>query len=177
MMGAKKLGAREIATFSTLGALMFVSKLALQWAPNIHLLGMMIVASTLAYRAKALFPVYIYVLLDGLYSGFAAWWLPYLYIWAILWALAMLVPRKAPRKAQIALCMALSCLHGLLFGTLYAPFQALMFGLSLKGMLAWIAAGFYFDLIHGISNLCAAILAVPMAELLKKINAGSGGQV
>ncbi|MDR1639386.1 MAG: hypothetical protein LBT59_06815 [Clostridiales bacterium] len=172
-----KLSAREITVFSMLGALMYISKLALQWAPNIHPLGLIIVASTLVYRAKALFPVYIYVLIDGLYSGFATWWIPYLYIWTILWAMAMLLPRKAPKKILVPLCMAVSGIHGILFGVLYAPFQAIMYGLSLKGTIAWIAQGLPYDVIHAASNLCAGILAVPMAELLKKINARNGSQV
>ena len=64
---------------------MYASKMLMELAPNIHLLGVFTIAFTVVYRKKALYPIYIYVLLNGIFSGFSAWWLPYLYIWTILW--------------------------------------------------------------------------------------------
>ena len=34
------LSTREMVVFAMLGTIMFISKLILEWAPNIHLLGM-----------------------------------------------------------------------------------------------------------------------------------------
>ena len=65
-------------------------------------------------------------------------------------------------------------LHGLLYGTIYAPAQALMFGLSFKGMIAWIAAGLPFDVIHGISNFAVGLLILPLSKVLRKLAAGNG---
>jgi energy-coupling factor transport system substrate-specific component len=171
-MAKARLGARETAVFAMLGAIMYVSKLLMEWVPNVHLLGLLIVSSTLVYRARALFPIYVYVLLDGLFSGFAAWWLPYVYIWAALWGAAMLIPRNLPKKFLVPLCMVVPAIHGFAFGTLYAPAQALLYGYSLKQAMAWIAAGFYFDLIHGISNFFMGILAAPLADLIKRVDKG-----
>ena len=42
-----------------------------------------------------------------------------------------------------------------------------MYGLSFEGMLAWIVAGFPFDAIHGISNLCCGVLIVPLVRILR----------
>jgi energy-coupling factor transport system substrate-specific component len=36
-------------------------------------------------------------------------------------------------------------------------------------MLAWIAAGLPFDLMHGIGNLFAGLLILPLSELLLKL--------
>ena len=58
-------------------------------------------------------------------------------------------------------------LHGICFGILYAPAQAIIFGLSFKAMLAWIASGFYFDVIHGIGNFFCGMLIVPLVSLLR----------
>ena len=66
-----KISVRELVIFAVFAALMFVSKLLMQVLPNIHLLGMFIVALTVVYRAKALLPIYVYVFLDGLFSGFS----------------------------------------------------------------------------------------------------------
>ena len=173
-MAKKKaaLTTREIVVFAMLATIIFLSKLLMEWAPNIHLVGMLIMVYTLVYRRKALIPIYAYIFLFGLYYGFATWWVPYLYIWAVLWAVTMLLPRNMPKKTAVPVYMLVCGLHGLCYGILYAPAQALMFGLDFKGMLAWIAAGFTFDAIHAAGNFAAGILIIPLTELLENLEKG-----
>ena len=161
-----KLNVKEAAVFSMLGAIMYCSKLLMDALPNIHLIGVLTIALTLVYRKKALYPIYIFVLMSGLLSGFSSWWVPYLYIWTVLWGVTMLLPKNLPQRAAPFIYMAVCGLHGLLYGILYAPVQAIFFGLDFKGMLTWIAAGFSFDLIHGISNCICAVLIVPLVRLI-----------
>ena len=78
-----------------------------------------------------------------------------------------------PKKAQALLYMVLCGLHGLFFGIMYAPAQALMFGLSFEAMIAWIIAGFPFDIIHAIGNVAAATLIIPLFSLVKKLDKNS----
>ena len=144
---------REITIFAMLGAVMYASKLLMEVAPNIHLLGVFTIAFTVVYRKKALYPIYIYVILNGIFSGFAVWWVPYLYVWTVLWGAVMLLPKHLPKKIRALVYMAVCAGHGFLFGTLYAPAQALLFGMSFQGMVSWIIAGLPFDFIHGVSNL------------------------
>lgn len=146
---------------------MYVSKMLMEFAPNIHLLGVFTTAFTVVYRKKALYPIYIYVFLNGVFSGFSSWWIPYLYIWTVLWGAVMLFPRNLPKKIRPIVYMAVCAVHGFLFGILYAPVQAVVFGLSWQGMLAWIAAGMPFDLIHGVSNFFCGILVCPVISALK----------
>ncbi len=163
-----KLKIKEITLFALLGALMFSLKYLMQFLPNIHLLGVFIVAITVVFRAKALWPIYVYVFIDGLVSGFATWWIPYLYIWTVLWAAIMLLPNIKSPVASTIVYTIVCCLHGLLFGVLYAPAQALFYGLDFNGTLAWIIAGFGFDILHGVSNLvCTLVLCVPLIKLLQ----------
>lgn len=162
-----KLTAREIAIFAMLGAVMFASKVLMEFAPNIHLLGTFTVAFTVVYRRKALYPIYTYVLLNGLFYGFAAWWIPYLYIWTVLWGAVMLLPKKMPKKIQPVVYMTVCAMHGFLFGTLYAPAQALLYGMNLKTTIAWIIAGLPWDCIHGISNFFCGILIIPIISALR----------
>ena len=159
-----KLSVKEITVFGMFGALMFASKVAMEALPNIHLIGVFIVALTVVYRAKALFPIYIYVLLTGLFGGFNMWWVPYLYIWTVLWGAVMLLPKKMPPKLAPIVYMTVCALHGFLYGTLYAPAQALMFGFTFKQTLLWISAGLYFDAIHGVGNLALGLLIVPLIK-------------
>ncbi len=169
-----KLRIREMAIFSMLGALMYVSKVIMEWAPNIHLLGVFTIAFTVVYRAKALYPIYIYILLNGLFGGFGTWWIPYLYIWTVLWGITMLLPKKMPKPVEVTVYSLVNALHGYGFGILYAPAQALLFGLNFKGMVAWIAAGFPFDVIHGTSNFICGFLIVPIVLILRKLETSTG---
>lgn len=168
-VGNMKLTTKELTVFGMLGALMYASKVIMEIAPNVHLLGVFTIAFTIVYRKKALYPIYTYVLLNGIFCGFAAWWVPYLYLWTILWGVTMLLPRNMPQKVQPIVYMVVNASHGFLFGTLYAPAQALLFGLSFKGMIAWIVAGLPWDFVHGVSNFLCGILIVPIVVLLRKL--------
>lgn len=160
---------RRYIIFAMWGALLFGTTFVLKSLPNIHLLALFIIVLTRVYRVGALIPVYIYVFLEGVLQGFSVWWVPYLYIWTILWALAMLLPRKMSDTACAVCFPLLGSLHGIFFGTLWAPYQALVFGLSFKSTLAWIVSGLPFDAIHGVSNLVACMLAVPLIRLVNRL--------
>ena len=163
----KRLNVRETVIFALLGAMMYVSDLMMEALPNIHLLGVFIVASTVVYRWKALYPLYVYVFLYGITMGFGIWWVPYLYVWTVLWAMTMLLPKRMPKwLAPVVYCIV-SALHGIMFGTIYAPAQALLMGFSFKQMLAWIGAGFYFDITHAVGNFCLGVLIVPLIHTLR----------
>lgn len=148
---------------------MFMSKIIMEILPNIHLLGMLTMVYTLVFRARALIPIYIYVALNGIYSGFSLWWMPYTYIWTILFAITLLLPKKMPKWLKLAVYPTVCALHGFAFGILYAPAQALIFGLDFKQTVAWIIAGIPFDVIHGISNFLVGLLVLPTSELLTKL--------
>ncbi len=171
-----KLNTKEMAVFAMLGAIMYASKVILEAAPNIHLLGVFTIAFTVVYRQKALYPIYIYVILNGIFCGFATWWIPYLYLWTILWGAVMLLPRNIPNRFRPLIYMAVCAAHGFLYGTLYAPVQALLFGLSFQKMLAWIAAGLPWDCIHGISNFFCGILIVPIISALRLAEKTTGNE-
>ncbi len=151
------------------GALMISSKEIMAVLPNIHLLGLLIMLTTLTFRFKALISIYIYVFAEALFQGFSPWWVPNLYTWAILWAVTMLIPKKLPTKAKMVIYPIVCSLHGFAYGILCAPTQALFFGLDFNGMIAWIITGIPYDLIHGISNFCAGLLVLPLYLMLSKM--------
>ena len=92
-----------------------------------------------------------------------------MYIWTVLWAFTMLIPKFKSKSLTAAVYIIVCGLHGFLFGTLYAPAQALLFGLDFKGTIAWIIAGFPFDIIHGVCNLLLGTLIYPLTLVLEKI--------
>lgn len=158
----------EITLFPLLGAFMSVSKIMLEFLPNIHMLAMLTMVYTVVFRKKALIPIYIFVLIHGVIAGFNLWWIPYVYLWTVLWGVTMLLPQKVPTKFKVIMYAVVCSLHGFLYGTLYAPMQALMFGLNFKQTIAWIIAGLPFDAVHGIGNLFMGLLIVPLSSVLSK---------
>ncbi len=162
----------QLCLFAMLGTIMFCLKIMMEFLPNIHLVGMLTMVYTLVFRAKALIPIYLYILLDGLFSGFRMWWIPYLYIWTVLWGITMLLPKRMPPKVGGVVYPLVCAFHGLAFGILYAPGQALMFGLSWKQTVAWILAGLPWDAIHMVGNFVAGLLILPLRQILSKLVKG-----
>lgn len=168
-MKSKHLSVREICLFGILAALMFISKIVMEALPNIHLLGMLTVTYTIVFRKKALIPIYVYVLLNGLFAGFSAWWVPYLYIWTLLWGITMILPQNMPKAIACVVYPIICALHGLFFGVLYAPVQAIIYGFDFEQTLAWIAAGFTFDIIHMVGNFAVGLLIFPASQALLRL--------
>lgn len=160
----------ELVLLPIFGVMMYISKLVMEFLPNIHLLAMFITVFTLTYRWKALIPIYVYVFLLLFIGGFSLWWVPNLYTWTVLWGIVMLLPRCMPRKWQSVVCSAVCALHGFAYGIICAPTQALLYDLDWRGMVAWIAAGIPFDAIHGVGNLLTGLLVLPLVDLLKRLH-------
>ncbi|MBO5373855.1 MAG: hypothetical protein J6A54_00205 [Clostridia bacterium] len=165
----KKSKILDLVIFAMLGSILFISKIVTELLPNIHPVTMLIAVFTLVYRSRALIPIYVYVAISGVFYGLATWWIPYLYIWTLAWALFMLIPKNASIKAKGILASIFCGLHGLFYGILYAPAQALLFGLDFKGMIAWIIAGFPFDLLHMLGNVIISLLVVPIYKVLSRL--------
>lgn len=160
----------DAIVFAMLGTVMFISKVLMEALPNIHFVGMLTMVYTLVYRKKALIPIYVFVLLNGIYAGFSPWWIPYLYIWTVLWAVTMILPKFNSEKISVPVYALICAFHGLFFGVLYAPAQALVFGLDFKSAVAWVIAGIPFDCLHAAGNFAAGLLIVPLTGWLKKIH-------
>ncbi len=160
---------RDMIIFGMLGAMMFAAKVAFEALPNIHPIGMFVMVFTVVYRWRALIPLYIFVLIFGLYYGFSIWWIPYLYIWTILWAITMLLPKKMPDKIAMIVYPVVCGLFGLLYGVFYAPAQAILFDYDFPTTLKWIAAGLPFDAIHALGNLGMGLIVLPLSKTLARL--------
>ncbi|MBE6932611.1 MAG: hypothetical protein E7464_04420 [Ruminococcaceae bacterium] len=163
-MKAEHLRLRELLALSLMAALIFGSKVALSFLPNIHLGALLLIVATLRFGPKALYTAFVYVMLEGLVYGFGLWWISYLYIWPLL-VLAVLPLRRT--RSYFVLSVA-GALHGLLFGALCAIPVGVLSGLK-AGFAYWIA-GIPFDLIHGAANfiLCLVLLR-PLDRLTQKV--------
>ena len=156
-----------MAVFAMFAAMMYAGRFVMQALPNIHPVGMLVMVLTVVYRVYALIPLYLYVLLEGLLSGFSAWWVPYLYIWTVLWGMTMLIPKKIPPKIAAFVYPLVCALFGMCYGTLYAPMQVLLFFHGKWEMMwPWIVAGLPFDATHAAGNLCMGLLVLPLSKAI-----------
>ena len=157
----------DLIVLVSFGIIMFISKMIMEFLPNIHAIAMFIAVFTLSYRHKALISIYVYAFLTGFTFGFSTWWYPYLYIWTVLWALIMLIPKNPPKWVYFSVIPIICAIHGFAYGTMCAPVEAFLHRLSFKETLLWISGGLYFDMIHGISNFAMSFLVYPLVETLR----------
>ena len=147
-----------------LGALTFGAKFVMAGLPNIEPVTLFVMVFGAVFGLKALYPVYVYVLLEILLYGIGTWNLIYLYIWALLAVLAWLL-----RKRQSCIDWAiLAGAFGLCFGALCAPVDFLLGDISFV-VAKWIS-GILFDVTHCAGNFVIALLLFnPLRNLLKTL--------
>jgi energy-coupling factor transport system substrate-specific component len=160
-----KLTARELASLSLLGAIIVGGKEIMSFLPNIEPVTLFLMAITLVYGAKALYPCVVFVLLEGLLYGFGWWFFFYLYVWPILVAVTLLVRKW---NTSWVIWTAIGALFGLLFGPLSA-LQSLIVGGWQMAFSYWIS-GIPFDVLHCVGNavMCGLFLK-PLTGLLTKL--------
>lgn len=159
-----RLNVREMVLFGVLGALTFAMKVCMSFLPNIEPVSLTIMVYAAVFGLKALYPTYVYVVMEVLYYGLGTWNVNYLYIWAILAVAAWLL-----RKHRHPLLWALlSGVFGLAFGALCAPVDVVIGGFS-YAVTKWIS-GIPFDVAHCAGNFfIALILFTPLRNLLEKL--------
>ena len=155
---------REIALFGILGALTFGAKVAMSFLPNIEPVSLFVMLYAVVFGRKALYPIYLYVLLEILFYGIQLWNINYLYVWLVL-ALGAWLMRKTESPLAWAL---LSGVFGLLFGALCAPVYLFTGGVGFA--VSWWISGIPFDLLHCAGNFVMALLLfIPLRRLLEKL--------
>ena len=150
--------------FGMLGAAVFGMKAVMAGLPNIEPVSLMVMLLAVTFGAKALYPIYIYVMLEFLVYGFNLWSINYLYIWAVLAAAARLL-----RRMESPLGWALlSGGFGLMFGALCAPVDIFIGGFAYAAG-RWIS-GIPYDLLHFAGNfVIALILFVPLRRVMERL--------
>ncbi len=154
----------EIVLLGMLGAIAFVCQVSLIFLPNIEVVSILFIVYTRTFGRKALFPIYVFVLLEGIFWGFGSWWIMYLYIWTILWGISMIFRRN---DSSIAWAV-INGTYGLCFGALCSITQGILFGIG--SGFAYFISGIPFDIVHCIGNFFTALfLYKPLTILLSKV--------
>ena len=79
------------------------------------------------------------------------------------------LPKKMSELTASIVYPIVCALHGFLFGLLYLPADVIMWDLEGMEILAYYLRGISFDLIHGVGNIFAGLLVLPLSTLLKKL--------
>ena len=160
----KGLNIGQIALFGMLGALTFGAKFVMSMLPNIEPVSLLVMVFAVVMGAKALYPIFIYIMLEILVYGIGDWNVMYLYLWPLLWLVAWLL-----RGTKHPLVWAVvSGSFGLMFGALCSPVYYFMGGWEMVAA-KWVS-GLGFDLMHCVGNFVIALLLfVPLRDLLKKL--------
>lgn len=154
---------KDIALLGMLGSILFITQVVLAFLPNIELVSLLVIVYTQKYQKKALYTIYIFALLEGLFYGFGIWWIMYLYVWTILWFIVLCF-----RKNTQAFFWALvSGAFGISFGALCSVPYFIIGGI--RGGFAYWVSGIPFDIPHGIGNFIIALaLYRPITCLFQK---------
>lgn len=158
------LNIRELVLFGVLGAMTFALKFVMAALPNIEPVTLCLLVYGVVFGYKALYPCYIYVVLEILFFGFGPWNFCYLYIWVIPVLLGIFLKHI---KQSLVWAMV-SAVYGLLFGALCGIVDAFIGGIG-YAVAKW-ASGIPFDIAHCLGNFAMAlILFNPLRELLNRL--------
>jgi energy-coupling factor transport system substrate-specific component len=114
----------------------------------------MILCFTRVYGSRALYPTYVFVLLEGLLYGFGFWFISYLYVWAVL----VFVALAFRRTDSCVVWAAVSAGFGLVFGA-FCAIPYFFIGGWEAGFSYWVS-GIPFPLLHcgGTAELALLLL-------------------
>lgn len=156
---------KDIVTIGIMSALLITVQVALALLPNIELVSLIIILSTIIFGWKTLYIIYIFVLVEGLIYGFGIWWICYLYVWTILMLITMLFKKNRSPFFWAIIAGA----FGLSFGALCSIPYLFIGGASMA--VSSFISGIPFDVTHCISNYALTlILFKPLYNLLNWIH-------
>lgn len=162
------MNATKLVRIALLGAILVTAQVALSFIPNVELVSLLILVTTLVFGKDALYAIIVFVLVEGLIWGFGIWWFGYLYIWPILYFLITFL-KKYNKENDFVFWAFVLGFFGLAFGALYAVSYI---PVSFSYALTYWFAGVPFDLIHGIGNvILTLIIGKTLYKVLIKIKA------
>ena len=144
--------------------MMFALQVVMAPLPNIEPVSLLVMIFAAVFGWKALYPVYVFVVMEILFYGISTWNIYYLYVWAVL-AFAAILMRKQTQPLAWAL---LSAVYGLMFGALCGIVDIFIGGFGYAAA-KWVS-GIPFDLLHcGGNFVIALIMFRPLRNALEKL--------
>lgn len=162
---------RKITRIALLSAILYVSKVTLEFLPNVELVSFLTILFTLVFGAEALVIVTVFNLFELIQWGFGLWWVSYLYTWPLLCLITLAFQKLL--KEEFLAWSVVSGIFGIFFGGLFAiAYLPVNPGYALS---YWIA-GLPWDVWHGVWNfILMLVLGKPLYRVLKMMKIRTEG--
>jgi hypothetical protein len=157
---------KKMTRIALLSAILYVSKVALEFLPNVELVSLLVILYTLVFGSEAFLIVTVFNLFEFIQWGFGTWWLSYLYVWPLL-VLVTLLLKKAV-KEEFLVWSIVSGMFGLLFGGLFA---IAYLPVDRAYALSYWISGLPWDVWHALWNfVLMMVLGKPLYLLFRKLD-------
>ena len=84
---------QRMTRIALLSAILYVSKVVLEFLPNIELVSLLVILYSLVFGWEAMLIVTVFNLFELIQWGFGTWWFSYLYVWPLLCVITMLLKK------------------------------------------------------------------------------------
>lgn len=159
------MSVQKITRIALLSAILYVSKVALEFLPNIELVSLLVILYSLVFGWETILIVTVFNMFELIQWGFGTWWFSYLYVWPLLCVITMLLKKLI--KEEFVIWAVVSGGFGLIFGSLFAVFYLFV---DCGYALAYWISGLPWDVVHCIGNFVLMLLVgKPLYKLLKKV--------
>lgn len=155
----------EIALIGILSAICVVSRLTLQFLPNIKPVTSIIIIVSIFMGAKyGISIAVIQTLISGMILGLGTY-IPFqILAWALIAVIASIL---SPISKNIYIVSIISTISGYLFGIIVS-LERLIYT-NLEGTIVYYISGLYFDTLHAIGNLAfCLVIYTPLTKVIKR---------
>lgn len=158
------MSVQKLTRIALLSAILYISKVALEFLPNVELVSLLTIIYTLVFGWETLLIVTVFNLFELIQWGLGTWLISYLYVWPLLSLATMLLKKLI--KEEFLIWSMFAGGFGLLFGSLFA---IVYIPIDASYALAYWISGLPWDVVHCISNfILMLVLGKPLYRLLKK---------
>lgn len=158
---------KKLTRIAMLSAILYLSKVAFEFIPNVELVTMLTMIYAMVFGAEAYLVVTVFNFFELIQWGFGTWWFSYLYVWPLLCLITILLKRFIREEFLIWAVVAGG--YGLIFGSLFALFYLPM---DPHYVLSYWISGLPWDVAHGVANfIVMLVLGKPLYRLLKQLKA------
>lgn len=156
---------KRITRIALFSAILYISKIALEFLPNIELVSFLTIMFALVFGAEAFFVVTVFNLFEMIQWGVGTWLISYFYVWPLLVLITLLLKKIV--KEEFLVWAIVSGMFGLVFGTL---FSVLYLFIDVRYAQAYWLSGLPWDIVHCLGNfVIMLILGKPVYKVLTKL--------
>ena len=89
----KRMSIYKLTRIALLSAILYVSKVALEFLPNVELVSLLVILYTLVFGKETFLTVTVFNLFELIQWGFGTWWFSYLYVWPLLCLITLILKK------------------------------------------------------------------------------------